>query len=162
MKSLAYNTAGPMGPLLAWVQATSIATTIGGSTLLTGFLSAIHLLGLTLLVGGAVVSSLRMLGIILTDRPMNDVTPGPVRGMLVGLAISVGSGLLLFAPRATAAAENGFFQVKILLLCAAVAFYFVVYRGASRRIDDARLAGGLGLILWAGVAVAGCAFILLE
>jgi hypothetical protein len=154
-----------MGALLAWVQATPIATTIGGSTLLTGFLSAIHLIGLTLVVGGAVVSSLRMLGIILTDRPMNDVTPGPVRGMFVGLVISVASGLLLFAPRASAVAENSFFQVKMLLLCAAIAFYFAVYRGASRRNDKARharLAGGVGLILWAGVAVAGCAFILLE
>ena len=161
-KSLTYNTAGAMGSLLAWVQATPLATTIGGSTLLTGFLSAIHLLGLTLLVGGAVVSSLRMLGIILTDRPLDDVTPGPVRGMFVGMAISVASGLLLFAPRASAAAENSFFQVKMLLLGAAIAFYFAVYRGASRRIDHARLAGGIGLLLWAGVAVAGCAFILLE
>ena len=151
-----------LAPFLAWIQATRIATTIGQSTLLTGFLSAIHLLGLTLLVGGALVSGLRMLGIILTDRPTSDVAPGPVRGMFAGLVISVGSGLLLFAPRASAAAENSFFQVKMLLLCAAVAFHFAVYRGASRRSDDAKLTGGVGLILWFGVAVAGCAFILLE
>jgi len=151
-----------LAPLLTWIQATRIATTIGGSTSLTGFLSAIHLLGLTLVVGGALVSSLRMLGIILTDRPMSDVTPAPVRGMMVGLTISVASGLLLFAPRAAAAVDNSFFQVKMLLLSAAIAFHFAVYRGASRRPDDARLTGGVGLILWFGVAVAGCAFILLE
>jgi hypothetical protein len=151
-----------MEPLLAWVQTTRIAAAIGQSTLLTGFISAIHLLGLTLLVGGALVSGLRMMGLILADRPMSDVTPAPVRGMLAGLVISVGSGLLLFAPRALAAAENSFFQVKMLLLCAAVAFYFAVYRVASRRAGDARLAGGVGLILWVGVAAAGCAFILLE
>jgi hypothetical protein len=151
-----------MGSLLAWVQTTPIATAIGGSTSLTGFLSAIHLLGLTLLVGGALVSSLRMLGIMLADRPMGDVTPAPVRGMAVGLTISVASGLLLFASRATVAADNSFFQVKMLLLSAAVAFHFAVYRGASRRADGARLTGGVGLILWFGVAVAGCAFILLE
>jgi len=136
--------------------------TIGESTSLTGFLSAVHLLGLTLLVGGALVSSLRMLGIILADRPMTDVTAWPGRGMIVGMVISVGSGLLLFAPRASAAAENSFFQVKMLLLSAAIAFHFAVYRGASRRTDDAKLPGGVGLILWFGVAVAGCAFILLE
>ena len=152
----------PLAPLLTWIQATRIATTIGGSTSLTGFLSAIHLLGLTLLVGGTLVSSLRMLGIILTDRPMSDVTPWPGRGMIVGLVISIGTGLLLFAPRASAAAENSFFQVKMALLCAAISFHFAVFRGASRRADDARLPGGVGLILWFGVAVAGCAFILLE
>ena len=151
-----------LASFVTWIQATRIATTIGGSTSLTGLLSAIHLLGLTLLVGGALVSSLRMLGVILTDRPQSDVTPAPVRGMLVGLAISVSSGLLLFAPRAPAAVANSFFQVKMLLLCAAVAFHFAVYRGASWRAEDARLTGGIGLILWFGVAVAGCAFILLE
>ena len=151
-----------LAPLFAWIQATRIATTIGGSSSLTGFLSAIHLLGLTLLVGGALVSSLRMLGIMLADRPMGDVTPAPVRGMAVGLTISVASGLLLFASRAAAAADNSFFQVKMLLLSAAIAFHFAVYRGASRRADDVRLPGGVGLILWFGVAVAGCAFILLE
>jgi len=155
-----------MEPLLSWVQTTRIATAIGGSTLLTGFLSAIHLLGLTLLVGGALVASLRMIGLILTDRPLNDVTPGPVRGMSAGLVISVGTGLLLFAPRAPAAAGNSFFQVKMLLLGAAVAFHFAVYRGVSRHVDAKpsriKLAGGLGLMLWFGVAVAGCAFILFE
>ena len=151
-----------LASFVTWIQATRIATTIGGSTSLTGFLSAIHLLGLTLLVGGALVSSLRMLGIILTDRPMRDVTPWPVRGMAVGLTISVASGLLLFAPRAAAAVDNSFFQVKMLLLSAAIAFHFAVYRDASRRAIDARLTGGAGLILWFGVAVAGCAFILLE
>ena len=156
----------PIAAFLAWVQTTPIATTIGGSTLLTGFISAIHLLGLTLLVGGALVSSLRMLGIILTDRPLIDVTPWPGRGMIIGMAISVGTGLLLFAPRASAAAENSFFQVKMTLLCAAALFHFGVYRGVSRRTDATasvvRLTGGVGLILWFGVAVAGCAFILFE
>ena len=152
--------------ILAWVQATRIATTIGESTLLTGFISAVHLLGLTLLAGGALVSSLRMLGIILTDRPMSDVTPGPGRGMLVGLGISLVTGLLLFSPRATTAVESSFFQIKMALLAAAIAFHFGIYRGVSRSGDAspaaARFTGGMGLILWFGVAIAGCAFILLE
>src|SRR5438128_8484908 len=88
--------------LLAWVQTTRIATTIGQSTLLTGLLSGIHLLGLTLLVGSAVVSSLRMLDVILTDQSICDVVRAPGRGMILGLTISVVSGLLLFAPKASA------------------------------------------------------------
>jgi hypothetical protein len=143
-----------------------MATTIGQSTLLTGFLSGIHLLGLTLLVGAALVSSLRMVGVILTDRPLSEVTPGPRGAMIVGLMISAVSGLLLFSPRAAAAAENSFFQIKMTLLCAAALFHFAVYRGVSQRTDAessvVKLTGGLGLILWSGVAIAGCAFILFE
>jgi hypothetical protein len=154
------------GPLLAWLQASRIAATVGGSTQLTGFLSAIHLLGLTLVVGGALVSSLRLLGALLPERPVRDVTAAAGQGMLLGLTISVTSGLLLFAPRASAAAENTFFQVKMLLLVAASVFHFAVYRRVSRRRDASagvlRLTGALGLALWFGVALAGCAFILLE
>jgi uncharacterized protein DUF6644 len=153
-------------PFLAWVQTTPVATTIGQSLLLTGFLSGIHLLGLTLLVGGAVVASLRMLGVILTDQPITDVTRAPRRGMAVGLTISVASGLLLFAPKAAADAENSLFQLKMLVLLTAAVFHFTLYQRISRRPDAAPLvvgfSGGLGLMLWFGVAVAGCAFILLE
>ncbi len=156
----------PLAPVLSWIQATRIATAIGGSTLLTGVISGIHLLGLTLLVGGALVSGLRMLGVVLTDRPIGDLASGPARGMTLGLMISVGSGLLLFSPRASAAAENSFFQIKMSLLCAAVIFHFAVYQGVVRRADArasvVRTAGALCLMLWCGVALAGCAFILFE
>jgi hypothetical protein len=107
-----------------------------------------------------------MVGVILTDRPLSEVTPGPRGAMIVGLMISAVSGLLLFSPRAAAAAENSFFQIKMTLLCAAALFHFAVYRGVSQRTDAessvVKLTGGLGLILWSGVAIAGCAFILFE
>ena len=155
-----------IGPLVKWVQATRIATTVGQSLLLTGFISSIHLLGLTLLVGGVLVSSLRLLGVIFPERPLLDVTGAADRGIMLGLAISVATGLLLFAARAVEIAENGFFQLKMLLLVAAAVFYFAVYRNISRRAHVQprllRFTGALGLALWFAVALAGCAFILLE
>jgi hypothetical protein len=151
---------------LAWVQATTIATTIGQSTLMTGFLSALHLLGLTLLVGGALVSSLKLLGVIFPDRPAIDVTGGIHQGMTLGLMLSVATGLLMFAPKAPTAAENGFFQIKMLLLLIAALFHFTVHRRVTRRADVQprlfRWTGAFGLAIWFGVAAAGCAFILLE
>lgn len=154
-----------LAPFLESLQASRLATTVGGSTLLLGLLSAIHLIGLTLLVGGALVSSLRLLGVLLADHPVIDVTATPGRGMLLGLSISVASGLLLFAPRAPAAVENGIFQTKMLLLLAAAVVHFAVQRRAVRRPHTPRwvlkLAGASGL-LWFGVAAAGCAYILLE
>jgi uncharacterized protein YacL len=155
-----------IAPFFAWVQSSGIAATIGQSQLLTGFLSAIHLLGLALLVGSTLVSSLRLLGVILPDRPVAEVTSAQGRGIVIGLVISVVSGLLLFAPKAATAVQNGIFQIKMLLLCTAAVFYFAVYRHVARGGDDAplqqRVAGALGVLLWLGVVSAGCAFILLE
>ena len=155
-----------MEAFFAWLQTTPVATAVGGSVALTGTLSAIHLLGFTLVTGGALVAHLRLLGVLLTDRAVLDVVRPAGRGVAVGLLLSVTSGALLFAPRAADAAANATFQVKMLLLVAAAAFHVTIHRAASRREDTSRIAltvvGGVGLLLWASVAVAGTAFILLE
>jgi hypothetical protein len=151
-----------LAPLLSWVQHTRVAATIGQSSLLMGFLSGLHLLGLTLVVGGALVSGLRRLGLVLRDRPVAEVT-GPIsRGMSIGLAVSVTTGLLLFAPRASAAAGNSIFQTKMLLVLTAAVFHFAIARRLDARSRMLKLTGSMQLALWFSVAIAGCAFILLE
>lgn len=160
------NITAVMDPFLAWLQATRIATTVAQSSLLTGFLSAIHLIGFTLVMGGVLVSSLRLLGVALAERPVFEVAGPTGRGILLGLTISVASGLLLFAARAATAFENGIFQLKMLLLLGAAVFQFSLYGKVVRRASSGpgvlRATGALGLAVWFGVALAGCAFILLE
>lgn len=151
-----------LAPLLAWVQQSRIAAIIAQSSLVTGLLSGLHLLGLTLVVGGALVSGLRRLGFVLVDRPVTDVTRPISRGMSIGLAVSVSTGLLLFAPRASAAAGNSFFQTKMILLLAAAVFQFAVAWRLDARSRMRQLTGTIQLALWFSVALAGCAFILLE
>jgi hypothetical protein len=155
-----------LGPFFAWLQTTRIATTVAESLPLTAGLSSIHLIGFTLLMGGAVVSNLRLLGVLLPERPVLEVAGPAGRGIALGLVISVATGLPLFAARASVAIENGVFQLKMLLLVTAVVFHFAHHRRVVRR-DPAtpsllRVTGALGLMLWFGVALAGCAFILLE
>ena len=149
-----------------WIQATGVATTIGQSSVLTGFLSAVHLVGMTLLVGGAFVSGLRSLGVLLADRPFADVAGAAGRGIEVGLLVSIVSGLLLFSPRAASAAANEIFQVKMLVLLAAVVSHVVWFRRLRRTAGPEHRrfvpAGVVGLLLWVGVALAGCTYILLE
>jgi hypothetical protein len=151
-----------LAPLLASVQHSRVAAIIAQSSLVTGLLSGLHLLGLTLVVGGALVSGLRRLGFVLVDRAVADVTRPISRGMSIGLAVSVSTGLLLFAPRASAAAGNSFFQTKMILLLAAAVFQFVVAWRLDARSRMRQLTGTIQLALWFSVALAGCAFILLE
>lgn len=153
-------------PLVHWLHSTSVAAAVGGSSLLSGLLSATHLLGLTLVAGGALVSTLRLLGIIFPDRPVTDITNATDRGMLVGLTISVVTGVLMFAPRGPQIIENSFFQTKMLVLAAAAVFHVAFRRRVTRRPDAGpallRFAGACGFALWFGVALAACAFILFE
>jgi len=151
---------------LAAIETSRIATAIAGSLWLTGLLSAVHLVGMTVLTGGAVVSGLRLTGVLLTDRPVVDVAGAVARGMLAGLAISVASGLLLVASRLSTALSNELFQIKMGLLLVATLVHVMLYRPVSAGMAVHPVVrwttGAVGLTLWVGVALAGCAFILLE
>jgi hypothetical protein len=154
-----------MSELLQWLQSTPVAAKIATTQMLTAALSSAHLVGLTLVVGSAWVSALRITGAVLPDRPAEEVIRPAGRGILIGLCVSISTGLLLFAARATAAGENPIFWLKMTLLVVAALAQTVIHRAVVRRstIPRAlRAAGVLGLALWAGVALAGCAFILLE
>ena len=142
-------------PLFAWIEATALAREIAESLTLTATVSAVHLLGFTLVMGGALVGNLRLLGWLLPHAAADQLLRPCNRAIVIGLAISVATGALLFAARATAVGANGTFQLKMLLLLGAAAFHFAY---AAR----ARVGAGVSLALWLALAVTACAFILLE
>ncbi len=134
-----------------WIESTSLAGTVRDSLVLTALLSGLHVLGMTLLAGAALVRGLRW-----TDR-------GVTRGVRWGLAMSVVTGALLVAPRMSSAVENGFFEAKMLLIAAAVLFEWSVFgRASSADPVPAVLSRRLSIALWVAVACLGCAYILLE
>ena len=149
-----------------WAEGSGLAQAVAQSAILTGLLSGTHLVGLTLVVGGALVSSLRCVGVLFPDRSVREIVRPIVSGITLGLGISIATGLLLVAPRLSTALANRIFQVKMLLLVVAAAFHFAVYhrvgRGGDAGLGTLRAIGVTELALWLGVALAGCAFILLE
>jgi hypothetical protein len=150
----------------AWLETTSLARLIAESLPLTASLSAIHLIGFTVVTGSALVANLRLLGVLLNQRPITEVSGAARRGIAVGIAISIATGLLLFASRAASVSANGTFQVKMLLLVAAIVFHFTLHRSvsqnASATVPVLRATAATSLALWFGVALAGSAFILFE
>jgi Ca2+/H+ antiporter len=124
------------------------------------------LIGLTLVLGGALASSLRGFGVLFPGRPYADVTGAMMSGISVGLGLSVITGALLVAPRLSDAAANGTFRIKMLVLVAAATFHVTTYRRIGETEDPAPghgpWPGAVGLSLWLAVALAGCAYILLE
>ena len=145
-----------MDAALSWYQSTGLASTVGSTPTLLAMLSALHALGFTFVMGGALFANLGRLGVLFPSRPVRELTVPGSRLIALGLAISVPTGLLLVGPRAVAAAHNTFFELKMLLLLTAAGVQF----GLLRR--DTRALGAAGLALWLGLAGAAGAFILLE
>jgi hypothetical protein len=161
----------------AWLEGTRVAVTVRDSLMLTGALSSVHVIGFTLVTGGALIANLNLLGVLFPGRPPIEVTRPATRGIAVGLGISALTGLLLFAPRAAVASANWIFQLKMALLVTAVLFHVFVHRRVARSprhnhttgqsamswsTSTQRATAVVGLLLWTGLALSGCAFILLE
>jgi hypothetical protein len=155
-----------LDPLLSWLEATRLAATIRDSLPLTAFLSALHVLGVAVIGGAAIVSALRLSGLALVERPIAEVIRPAARGILVGLLINLTTGGLLFATRASAAAANDVFQIKMFLLVLGIATQAAAVRafrpGSNPRWFGRAAAAAVLLVAWLGVVLAGSAFILLE
>lgn len=155
-----------MPTVLDALQHSWLAQTIAGSQMLTASLSAAHLLGFTFVMGSAVVSNLRLLGVLFAEQPAVRITRPACRALLLGACLSAATGVLLFMPRATAAVENDFFRLKMTCLLVALVVLTTVQDRVARRESTergaARFVGAFSLALWLGVAVSASAFILLE
>ena len=155
-----------MNALLAWIEATGLARAVATSAAFTAWLSAVHVVGFTLVTGSALVANLRGAGAVRAIGSLANVVRSANRAVAIGLAMSVTTGVLLFAARATDAGGNGTFRLKMLLLLAAAAFQLVLApRIAAREPVDSpgtRTASAVGIGLWLALALVACAFILLE
>lgn len=152
---------------MAWLdalQASAFAQAVAESRWASAILSSVHLVGFTLVMGAAVVTHLRLVGVFSADRPAVEVTGPAWRIMRLGLVLSVVTGGLMFMPRAAGAAANWVFQLKMLLLAGGLALQVTAVPHAARVGIGQRVTalGIAGLVVWVGLALAGCAFILFE
>jgi hypothetical protein len=108
-----------------------------------------HVLGLILLLTSLLVVNLRLLGWGLRSLPLARVVQATRRALWLGLALTMGSGSLLFLSAPVHYAGNAAFAPKMLLLLAALTVQAILYRRLTR-------AGAvLSLSLWFGVGLAG-------
>lgn len=155
-----------MEQVLIWLETTSLSQTVGESVTITAWLSALHLIGFTLVMSAGVVCNLRTMGLVLTDLQVESIAGPATRLLIAGLTISLLTGFAMFAPRATYTVASGAFQLKMVLLLVAALYQLTLGAKVLGRSDTSwhwRRASGLsGLILWLALAVTACWFILFE
>jgi hypothetical protein len=130
--------------LLHWIEQTSFSTTIRQSSWAVMALEAVHLLGLALLGGAAVIATLRNANIPITTfvRELRPVAA-------TGFALMAVSGTLIALSMPFKYYNNTAFQWKMVLLLCSV----IVTLQLARR--PSRVLALLSLVLWLGVGVSG-------
>jgi hypothetical protein len=112
-----------------------------------------------------VMIDLRLLGATMRKSPVSEVAARLMPWTVAGFAVMVVSGALLFYGIPVRTYQNIFFRIKVALLILsgvnAWVFHSTVYRKVAVWDLDpippkaARIAGGLSLLFWAGIVVAG-------
>jgi hypothetical protein len=148
-----------------WLQDLPAPTALRESTLMFPIVEGSHLLGLGLSVGTSAIADLRLLGITMKKEPVSEVMNQLLPWTLVGFALMLLTGSALFASEAVKCYESVWFRFKILFLIMtgvnALIFHLTAYRNmaewdhATVTPRGARMAGFLGLLLWALVIAAG-------
>ena len=150
---------------LRWLYATEIAVQMRENALLFPWVEAIHVVGLTLVLGSIAVLDLRLLGVASRGRPLARVLRDVLPVTWLAFALAVVTGALMFASNAVAYAHNGPFQWKVVLLTLIglnTAFFHLLVEPALRAAPStgptpwrARLSGALSIALWIGVTAFG-------
>ena len=144
-----------------WCEGTVIGTTVRESIWLFPIIEVVHLIGLALLGGAILLVDLRLLGIGLHGVPVASLARSARPWLYASLALSFGSGVLLFLSEALKCYENPAFWLKVGFLIAALLFAGLVRARFTRDPGvgpvrlGARLVGAVSVVLWTGVAAAG-------
>jgi hypothetical protein len=155
----------PTGPFwLVWLETTALAAAMREWLWLYPIIEILHIAGLAVLVGAAVLFDIRLLGLSRSIRVTvlaSHLLPWARRSLF----LIVPTGLMMFTAHATEMASNPAFQLKLTLLIAAginaAAFHAGVFRTVTAWDTEAaaplgaKISGILSLCLWAGVITCG-------
>jgi len=149
----------------AWaaaLEASGLGALMRESAVLYPLANIAHILGLVFFAGTIILLDLRLLGFART-LPALAVARVLTPIMLVGLAVQIASGVLLFSADARPLWNNPVMQVKAALIVFGLANALVFRALWNRRLADwdaaapgiARTQAGLSLLIWLGVAICG-------
>lgn len=152
-------------PFCEWLASTSGSIGLHESLYAYPLIESTHVLTLCLFVGMTVLLDLRLLGVILRQVPLTDITRRIMPWMFTGFAVMVITGFLLFYAIPIRSYQSVFFRLKVIFLLLAglnaLTFHLTVFKhvdqwDVSRRPPGrARFAGAASLILWACIIVTG-------
>ena len=154
-----------LSPLIASLEASSVATAVRNSLYLFPLIESVHVIGLTLVFGTILIVDLRLLGLASTRRPFSAVAADGLKWTWVGFAIAATTGALMFVTNASTYYHNVFFRAKMTLLVISglnVLLFDVTARRSVVTWDEkprapraGRIAATVSLVLWIGVIFLG-------
>ena len=122
-------------------------------------IEAFHLIGLAILGGSILVGDLRLLGLLLSTKPINYVISQTTLILKIGLIILVSTGIPLFLSEAIKCYYSRAFWIKMSALLIGLVFLFFIRNpmglSAVEGNTKLKLIGFTSISIWAIVAGSG-------
>ena len=122
-------------------------------------IEAFHLIGLAILGGSILVGDLRLLGLLLSTKPINYVISQTTLILKLGLVILVSTGIPLFLSEAIKCYYSRAFWIKMSALLIGLVFLFTIRNPMGLSAVDGntkiKLIGFISISIWAIVAGSG-------
>jgi hypothetical protein len=155
----------PLRNVFQWVSEFPTSIAIRESLFFSPYLTVAHVISMCLFAGLIVMMDLRLLGIGNMHSPFSQLQKRLFPWQMVGMTFSAITGLVLVYGDPMRFYANIFFWMKMLIMVIAsvnaLAFHYITYFSVdswdSKETPPfgAKLAGALGVVLWAFVIVAG-------
>jgi hypothetical protein len=155
----------PLRHLFEWVDTFESSIALRESTYAWGLLLVAHLMCMSAFAGLIVMMDLRLLGVGNMQTPFSQVQRRLYPWQMGSMTLTAISGLVLVFAQPLNYYANIFFWMKMFAMALAglnaIGFHFVTYEtitrwdAAPRPPFGARLAGVLGIVLWATVVMSG-------
>src|SRR5271156_1282648 len=144
-----------------WLQGTSWALDISGSTWAYPFVQATHFSGLSLWLGTNLSLDLRLLGIGKKRQTASQLSDSLFAWNWIGFCIAVAGGFMLFASAATKYIPNPAFEIKLGILVPLGIVLHIINQLKARTWGQtmetpavAKLSGLIEFLIWFAVITA--------
>lgn len=115
-----------LDPIYQWLDTTSASHFLQASTYTFPIIEAIHLMGITIMLGAVVTVCLRLLGFGIRQEA-SDIQAGISKWTWIGFWIVVITGLLMVVAEPIKLSRNSMFGYKVYFLAAGYLLHFFGY-----------------------------------
>lgn len=148
-----------------WLGMTDVSVGIQTVNWVIPTVQTVHILCIALVISSAAMVNLRLIGAIAQDEPVAVTARRYLPWIWYILPVMLITGTILVIGEPARSLENPAFQMKMLLLIAAMLLTFIVQRqlrhdplfwdrSGGRRVTARGLAG-ISIMLWVGIVFAG-------
>ena len=148
-------------PFFKWANNTWLGQSISDSIWLFPAIEGVHIVALALLLGAILVLNLRLMGVLMRDRSLPQLSRELETWTLSSLIVILATGAMLFASEAVKVFYSSPFRIKMVFLLAAIVFHYTISRRLMRKEESelspilSKVAGSTAIVLWMGVGFAG-------